>query len=80
MRLLPQAVSRLGWWSLAIAFGLLFASELLEQSMFVDGLWYAAISRNLAQGQGSFWHPHFSALIFSEFHEHPPLVFGLQAL
>ena len=57
----------------------LFFSELLEKSMFIDGVWYAVISRNLAEGAGSFWFPQFSATIFSNFHEHPPLVFGLQA-
>ncbi len=58
---------------------ILFFSELLEKSMFIDGVWYAVISRNLAEGAGSFWFPQFSATIFSNFHEHPPLVFGLQS-
>ncbi len=57
----------------------LFFSELLEKSMFIDGVWYAVISRNLAEGTGSFWFPQFSATIFASFHEHPPLVFGLQS-
>ncbi|MEM9917149.1 MAG: hypothetical protein AAF990_03595 [Bacteroidota bacterium] len=73
-------MNRIGGGLFFIAFVLLFVSELLEQSMFVDGLWYASISRNLAEGQGCFWQPQFSALIFARFFEHPPLVFGLQAL
>ena len=28
----------------------LFFSELVEKSMFIDGVWYAVISRNLAEG------------------------------
>jgi len=47
--------------------------------MFLDGLIYAAISRNLADGVGTFWTPHFSAGLFPVFREHPPLVFWLQS-
>jgi len=48
--------------------------------MFVDGVMYAAISRNLADGLGSAWAPHFSEGLFPVFHQHPPLVFWLQSL
>lgn len=57
----------------------LFFSELVEKSMFIDGVWYAVISRNLAEGVGSFWFPRFSETIFPNFHEHPPFIFGLQS-
>jgi len=69
------------WYYLLVAlFLILYLSELLEQSMFIDGVWYAVISNNLAEGIGSFWQPQFSSTIFSSFHEHPPLAFGFQAL
>lgn len=58
---------------------ILFFSELVEKSMFIDGVWYAVISRNLAEGVGSFWFPRFSETIFPNFHEHPPFIFGLQS-
>lgn len=48
--------------------------------MFMDGTIYAAISRNLADGLGSPWSPHFSDGLFPVFREHPPLVFWLQSL
>lgn len=48
--------------------------------MFIDGVWYAVISRNLAEGMGTFWFPQFSATIFPSFHEHPPFIFGAQSL
>lgn len=68
------------WINLIIGFSLvLFFSELLEKSMFIDGVWYAVISRNLAEGNGSFWFPQFSQTIFSSFHEHPGFVFWLQS-
>ncbi|MBU0766098.1 MAG: glycosyltransferase family 39 protein, partial [Bacteroidetes bacterium] len=49
----------------------------------MDGLMYACVSKNLANGIGTFWFPKFSELGFAgntTFHEHPPLVFGIQAM
>lgn len=54
--------------------------ELFSEGMFVDGLDYAAISRNMAEGLGSFWKPHFTNGLYDEFYEHPPLALGLQSL
>ncbi len=52
----------------------------LSDGMFMDGLIYAAVARNLAEGLGSFWEPHFSFTLFPVFHEHPPLALGLQGV
>lgn len=59
---------------------LLLLPSMASIGMFMDGTIYAAISRNLAEGVGSMWAPHFSAGLFPVFHEHPPLVFWLQSL
>jgi 4-amino-4-deoxy-L-arabinose transferase-like glycosyltransferase len=59
---------------------LLFFPNLLQKGMFVDGLWYSTISKNLAEGFGSFWSPYFTKTMFPVFYEHPPLVFGIQSL
>ena len=48
--------------------------------MFVDGVTYASIARNLSEGRGSFWSPSYTATIYPQFHEHPPLGFWLQSL
>ncbi|GJM33068.1 MAG: hypothetical protein DHS20C18_20690 [Saprospiraceae bacterium] len=48
--------------------------------MFIDGLWYATLSRNLAEGTGTFWQPHLTETFFSAFYSHPPLLFGLQSI
>jgi 4-amino-4-deoxy-L-arabinose transferase-like glycosyltransferase len=48
--------------------------------MFMDGLLYADISRNMAEGLGSFWKPHLTKTLFNEFYEHPPLALGLQSI
>src|SRR4051812_22549428 len=54
--------------------------RLAQRGMFVDGLTYASIARNLAEGRGSFWSPSYTATIYPEFHEHPPLGLWLQSL
>jgi 4-amino-4-deoxy-L-arabinose transferase-like glycosyltransferase len=56
------------------------APDLFADGMFMDGLFYAVISKNLAHGEGSFWFLHFTDTVFPVFHEHPPLVFGIQSI
>lgn len=58
----------------------LVAASLVKDGMFMDGMLYACVSHNLAQGLGTFWHPYFSETTMSFFHEQPPLMFGLQSL
>jgi 4-amino-4-deoxy-L-arabinose transferase-like glycosyltransferase len=48
--------------------------------MFLDGLIYSTVSKNLADGLGTFWNPHFTTTLMPEFHEHPPLAFGIQSV
>ncbi len=45
----------------------------------MDGLIYATISHNMANGIGTFWNPSFTETLFPEFHEHPPLAIGIQS-
>jgi len=46
----------------------------------MDGLFYATISKNLANGIGDFWHLHLNKTFFPVFYEHPPLAMGLHSL
>lgn len=55
-------------------------ASLFSEGMFMDGLIYSTISRNLAEGQGSFWYLYFSSTFLNDFHEHPPLAMGLEAV
>ena len=48
--------------------------------MFLDGVTYASIARNLAEGRGNFWEPFYTATIYPAFHEHPPLALWLQSI
>lgn len=59
---------------------LIISPAMLSDGMFLDGLLYATISRNLANGIGDFWHPHLTKTLSPVFVGHPPLVFGLQSL
>jgi 4-amino-4-deoxy-L-arabinose transferase-like glycosyltransferase len=54
--------------------------RLAHRGMFVDGVTYAAVARNLAIGRGSFWNPSYTSTVYPIFHEHPPLGFWLQSL
>ena len=63
-----------------LEFSVLMLPNFLRQGMFVDGLMYATIANNLAQGIGSFWLPQLSKTVFPAFYEHPPLVFGIESI
>lgn len=57
--------------------------DLLQHGMFMDGTQYAIISKNYADGKGSFWFPYLSSSWNTRgenyFLEHPPLVYFLQS-
>lgn len=63
-----------------ILFLFLAAPEFVQRSMYNDGIWYAILGKNMANGVGNFWYPHLTTTIFPSFHEHPPLVFGMLSL
>jgi len=56
------------------------APRLVRRGLFLDGLTYATIARNLAEGRGRFWEPFYTATLYPAFHEHPPFAFWLQSL
>ncbi|MEA3445630.1 MAG: glycosyltransferase family 39 protein, partial [Bacteroidota bacterium] len=69
-------------FTISVAIGLTLP-WLVQEGMFMDGLLYSCVSRNLGHGIGSFWFPQFSELNVGglpSFHEQPPLVFGIQAI
>jgi 4-amino-4-deoxy-L-arabinose transferase-like glycosyltransferase len=54
--------------------------RMFDRGMFLDGITYAALARNLAEGRGSLWHPHYTETVYPDFHEQPTLGIGLQAI
>lgn len=61
-------------------FFIAISPTLFSHGMFMDGVYYAMISRNLAEGLGSFWNPQLTDTLAKQFNDHPPLVFGIQSL
>lgn len=61
-------------------FLIIVSRALLSDGMFMDGLMYANISKNLANGLGTFWQPHMTETLFPVFINHPPLAFGLESI
>ena len=61
-------------------FLIIVCKDVFSNGMFLDGLIYSTVSKNLANGIGTFWNPHFTATCMPGFHEHPPLAFGIQSL
>ncbi|HRH71011.1 MAG TPA: glycosyltransferase family 39 protein [Flavobacteriales bacterium] len=69
------------WLTLGV-FLVFLLPRLAQDGMFMDGELYAAVAHNEANGYGTFWEPRFSQVGLAgmtTFHEHPPLVFGMQA-
>lgn len=63
-----------------LSIGILTLPQLVGEGMFMDGIWYASISKNLSLGSGSFWSPFFFSNNGIPFYSHPPLGFGLEAI
>jgi 4-amino-4-deoxy-L-arabinose transferase-like glycosyltransferase len=57
---------------------------LIQDGFFMDGLLYTCVAKNQGNGIGSFWFPISDATWNvagkTTFHEHPPLVFGIQSI
>lgn len=74
----------LPFWILTVAALIgLTLPVLIQDGMFADAVLYSCVSRNLSEGWGTFWFPQYSTLNVGglhSFHEHPPLVFGIQSL
>jgi hypothetical protein len=55
--------------------------RLVTQGMFLDGMLYAVIARNMAAGLGSFWKPVLTPTLTADFWaEHPPLGIGIESM
>ena len=73
---------------LSLTFGLLttllfisaYGYTIFTDGMFFDGVFYAAIANNLANGIGTFWEMQYTTTLHASFHEQPPLALFLQSL
>ncbi len=75
-----------GWLMTTAVIGSLAGRRLVTEGLFGDGLCYAAIARNMAAGQGTFWNPFYATSFWlsynanmTAFYEHPPLMFSIES-
>ena len=68
------------WMLIASLVSAFVLARVVAQGMFVDGLIYADLSRNLSEGVGDAWRLQFSETLFPVFSEHPPLAIWLQSV
>jgi len=61
-------------------FLVIVSRALLSDGMFMDGLMYATISKNLSMGLGTFWQRHMTDTFSPVYIDHPPLAFGLESI
>ena len=79
-------MNMLGWITSISFIAVTFIPRFLDNIMFVDGMIYAAISRNMAMGNGTFWQPQFMKTVWpsynncSFFCDHPPIMFMMESV
>jgi len=75
--------SALIWLPLAVlslALGIItFWLPMWRDDMFIDGLVYATIAKNLSLGLGSLWDPFYTKTHFPHFYEHLPFALYLES-
>lgn len=59
---------------------MLMLPRMLSYGMFFDGVTYASIARNMAEGYGSLWMPYYSETVYKVFYEQPPFGLWLQSI
>ncbi len=55
----------------------LISAPLIQDGVFMDGMLYISVGKNLSEGIGTFWNQSFSKTCMFEYHEQPPLYGGL---
>ncbi len=59
---------------------ILVVAPLIQDGIFMDGMLYISVGKNLSEGIGTFWNQSFSKTCMFEYHEQPPLYGGLIAI
>jgi len=76
-----QKLKKQTFQMLVLSIGILFfLNPLFREGLFMDGVIYAGLARNLSEGIGSVWSPSLSNNFFNTFFEHPPLAFYLEGV
>lgn len=76
----PAVPSQAAAWIVVVSLAAILLLPLVtRRGIFLDGLVYATIARNMAIDRGDFWHPVYVGAI-AQFRDHPPLAFWLESL
>jgi len=71
--------NRMLFFALSV-FCLFTMPRLFSPGMFVDGVTFASVSRNLAEGVGTPWKPYYTDTMFPIEVDHLPLAFWMQSV
>lgn len=77
---LSPVKNRYFYFLIAGIFLIIISRAFLSDGLFMDGMMYATMARNLAHGLGTFWEPHLTDTFFPQFINHPPLAIWLESL
>lgn len=68
------------WALMSTLLLILILNPLLRHGMFLDGVIYAAVAKNLSLNHGTLWQPFYSETLYPHFYEHPPFAIYLESL
>jgi hypothetical protein len=63
-----------------LIFFVIVSHKLLELGKHGDGVEYASVARNMAEGRGALWRPYFSDTFGVLYREHLPLIYWIESL
>jgi 4-amino-4-deoxy-L-arabinose transferase-like glycosyltransferase len=58
---------------LIVVVSALILPDIIQDGMFMDGMIYCTVAKNLAIGSGTFWDLHLSHSLLNHYHDQPPL-------
>ncbi len=64
--------------TLAVMTGLVLPS-LVQDGMFMDGMIYASVAKNFANGMGTWWNLYLSDTLLTSYHDQPPLTLWIES-
>ena len=71
--------NKLNQFSWAVA-AILLLPLLFTKGMFLDGLTFATIARNMEEGLGTFWSPYYTNCVHPEYYLNPPFSFSIHSI
>jgi 4-amino-4-deoxy-L-arabinose transferase-like glycosyltransferase len=57
----------------------LVGPSLIQHGMFMDGMIYATVARNFAEGLGTWWNLYLSDTLLTSYHDQPPMTMWIES-